>query len=392
MFQFGGYDFPQLMMLNLGQITAADPFFDSAGFLSFAQGAYWKIHQATAAGDLDPVRNMLSEPMLMQLQRSSGQPIWRDAIQSLEQASILNVAHDASFDTVTVRVGSRSTAKKRNDLVEDWTFQRPAASWGASSSAPPVTQCPSCGAPVSTDEHGNCRYCNVPIKGVVGDWRLVSTNIPTVQKATSGGGCGMSGFVIFIVLVTVVVPLIITAVVLYEVNKTTDSAFSGFNNNFGFPASSTTTRVKGNSLDGSLTFTGGLNGSPDLNVLSTPGGDVGSCASRSANVTGIDATSTADNQGDGLSEQYVVTVAFPEGKKGPGTYTDATVNVVFHETPLAGSTPASTPANNTWASGQGSTVSATLTGNNSGTVTFSGLLPTDPQWKALGGNMTFTCS
>src|SRR5690349_14597974 len=187
MFLFGGYEFPQLMTINLGQITAADPHFDSAGFLSFAQGAYWKIHQAAAAGDLDPVRNMLSESMLMQLQSSMGTPQWRTPIQSLAQASIMNVAHDATYDTVTVRIGATSTAKKKSSVVEDWTFRRPATNTPGVPSAPaPIpTQCPGCGAPISTDENGACRYCGVPIKGVVGDWRLVSTTTPKVPKRSS---------------------------------------------------------------------------------------------------------------------------------------------------------------------------------------------------------------
>src|SRR5215470_3697293 len=154
MLLFGGYEFPQPMMVSLGQITAADPSFDSAGFLSFAQGAYWKIHGATASGDLGPIRNLVNEPMWQQLHAAKGEPLWVTPIQSLEQAAIVNVARDGSYDTVTVRIGARSAAKKKNELVEDWTFQRPAASWGATS-APP-TECPSCGAPLSTDENGTC--------------------------------------------------------------------------------------------------------------------------------------------------------------------------------------------------------------------------------------------
>src|SRR5262249_38379444 len=121
MFQFGGYDFPQAMMVNLGQITAADPYFDSTGFLSFAQGAYFQIHQATAAGDLQPVRNLVNEPMWQELHAARTDPRWSTPLQSLEQAAITNVAHDGHYDTVTVRIGSRTTAKKHNELVEDWT-------------------------------------------------------------------------------------------------------------------------------------------------------------------------------------------------------------------------------------------------------------------------------
>ena len=69
----------------------------------------------------------------------------------------------------------------------------------------------------------------------------------------------------------------------------------------------------------------------------------------------------------------------------------ANVNVVLHQTPLAGSSKGAAE-DNTWSTGAGSTSSVTIAGNDSGTVTFADLVPTDPQWKALSGTMTFTCS
>jgi hypothetical protein len=388
MLLFGGYEFPQPMMVSLGQITAADPSFDSAGFLSFAQGAYWKIHGASASGDLGPIRNLVNEPMWQQLHAAKAEPLWATPIQSLEQAAIVSVARDASYDTVTVRVGARSAAKKKNELVEDWTFQRPAASWGGATSAPPATECPSCGAPLSTDENGTCHYCHVPIKGVAGDWRLIATSIPTVKKDTSGNGCGWSGFVIFLVLVTVVVPLAITGIVLYEVNKTTDQAFNSFGGN---PLVSTTKVPNQGSLDGTLTLNGGINGTMTPDVLATPDGDSGSCASRATKVKSVTFNADLTDTTNGVRQKFIVTVALPEGSVGAGTYQGNNVNVVLHQTPLSGSSKGAAE-DNTWSTGAGATSTVTVAGNDSGTVTFDDLVPTDPQWKALSGTMTFTCS
>jgi hypothetical protein len=404
MLSFAGYEFPQLMTVNLGQITAADPYFDSAGFLSFAQGAYWKIHHATASGDLDSARGLLTDAMFQQLEASRSKATWSSPIQSVAQAAITSVSHDSTSDTVTVRIGATSAAKKKNQLVEDWTFQRPATNQAGATSAPTVTQCPSCGAPVSTDEHGNCRYCHVPIKGVVGDWRLVATTVPSIPKSTSSG-CGVSGFVIFIVLVTVVLPLAITGVVLYEVNKTTDQAFNSFNTGFPIQPSSTTARASTTSaptsttsaataspdLNGTLNLSGGLSGTLSPDTLTTPDGVVGSCSARAANVKSIDFTSDGDNDDDGVRQQLVVTAALPDGSQGPGTYQNAKVNVVLNETALPGATNA-TPEANTWSSGSGSTATVTLSSTDSGSVTFSGLVPTDPKWKDLDGTLSFTCS
>jgi hypothetical protein len=415
MLAFGGYEFPGLMTINLGQITAADPYFDSAGFLSFAQGAYWKIHQATASGDLESARSLLSDAMFQQLESTRSQPGWSNPIQSVAQAAITNVGHDGMSDTVTVRIGATSTAKKKNQLVEDWTFQRPAANRAGATSAPTVTQCPSCGAPVSTDEHGNCRYCHVPIKGVVGDWRLVATTVPSVPKSTSSRGCGMSSFVIFIVLVTVVVPLAITGVVLWEVNKTTDQAFNSFNTGFPFASSTTTTSGNGaggaggagggagassgadpgipslTGLNGTLNLTGGISGTLSPDNLSTPDGIIGPCTSRASSVKSINFISDTDDDDNGVHQQLIVTAALPDGSQGPGTYPNAKINVVLNETALPGSSNAA-PEANTWASGTGSTATVTVSPNDSGSVSFSGLVPTDPKWKKLDGNLTFTCS
>jgi hypothetical protein len=122
----------------------------------------------------------------------------------LENLGIRNIApvrviHGRVFDDLTVRISAAAADfdLDKNDKIvfgdrsvrpftEDWTFQR---SVGVATSNKPGTlenTCPSCGAPVSLTQIGECRYCKAAVTSGKFDW--VVSRIE--QEDAAGGVAG----------------------------------------------------------------------------------------------------------------------------------------------------------------------------------------------------------
>jgi hypothetical protein len=122
-------------------------------------------------------------------------------LEHLDVRSIepIRVVRGRVFDDLTVRItaaaadfdvdgsgkivfGDRSV----RPFKEDWTFQR---SVGVATSNKPGTlenTCPSCGAPVSLTQIGECRFCKAAVTSGKFDW--VVSRIE--QEDTAGGNAG----------------------------------------------------------------------------------------------------------------------------------------------------------------------------------------------------------
>jgi predicted lipid-binding transport protein (Tim44 family) len=120
----------------------------------------------------------------------------RNVLQHLEVRSIepVRVIHGRVFDDLTVRIMAAAAdfdVDAGGNLVfgdhsvrafkEDWTFQR---SVGVATSNKPGTlenTCPSCGAPVSLTQLGECRYCKAAVTSGKFDWvvsRIDQEDVP----------------------------------------------------------------------------------------------------------------------------------------------------------------------------------------------------------------------
>jgi hypothetical protein len=119
------------------------------------------------------------------------------AVRNIE---LVRVVHGRVFDDLTVRIsaaaadfdvdqngkvvfGDRSVAP----FTEDWTFQR---ALGVATSNKPGTlenTCPSCGAPVSLTQIGECRYCKAAVTSGKFDW--VVSRIEQEDLTGDCGGC-----------------------------------------------------------------------------------------------------------------------------------------------------------------------------------------------------------
>jgi hypothetical protein len=109
----------------------------------------------------------------------------RNVMEHLEIRGIepVRVIHGRVFDDLTVRIAAAAAdyeVDQSGEVVfgdrsvrpfrEDWTFQR---SVGVSTSGKPGTlenTCPSCGAPLSLTQIGECRFCKAAVTSGKFDW------------------------------------------------------------------------------------------------------------------------------------------------------------------------------------------------------------------------------
>jgi hypothetical protein len=400
---FAGLSWTGAMAPGVSTITAIDPSFDGDEFLTFAQGTFLRIHEARAAGRIDDIRPVVSETIWPSFRSAMAKKA--PAVTSIEHATIYDARRDASVDTVTVRFAAKTAKRKKNDLVEDWTFQRPAVSGGQSM----PSECPSCGAPLTLDENGGCRYCRVHVAGARGGWKLVKA-VPPPAASRSGGGARLwlVFWIVFMILMTVVLPIGI----IIAVNSTTNSAFDSFGINgspttLDGPAAKSATNENvsrgqsprvtvGNGVEGDAELSGAVAGT-FAGTTTTPGANAGACASRAQKVTGLTfaATGTVKDEAGTEITALSVTLQLPAGAKGPGTYD---LGSKFQLSASATRTPPSPglAPSQAWTAGEGTKATFALDQEGSGELTFTDLVPTVPSGDAFGkplsGTITFTCS
>lgn len=406
---FAGVSWAGAMAPGVTTIHAIDPSFDGDEFLTFAQGAFQRVQDARAAGRLDDVRPLVSETIWPSFKAAQSRKAPK--VVSVEHATIYDAHRDASWDSVTVRFGAKTEGKRNNDLVEDWTFQRPAVTGHQQLPA----ECPSCGAPLSLDDSGGCRYCRVNVAGVRGGWKLVRA-VPANTAPASGRSSGMSwvaAFVIFMVLMTVVLPIGIIVVV----TRSTSDAFDSFglsgSSSGGINGPSVQSRTseklqtpttptsrksnKAAAVTASTTFAGALDAVVSDDITTT-GATSGACADRAKTVTGLTFSQSArvvDDEGQ-RDRNLTFAAALPSGTKGAGTYDLATtplqLTASLSQTPLGGAVQ-----NQSWTAGAGTTATLAIDATDSGTLTVTGLQPTvpkaagDPLGQPLSISVTFTC-
>ena len=391
---FGGLTWTGGMAPGVSTISAIDSNFNGDEFLSYAQGAFWRVMQAREAGNLSEVRPLVSDSMYSNLQAMGKKNA--PHIESIQYATVYDARHDSSWDTVTVRFAAKTSAKKKNDFLEDWTFQRPAAH----GQAPLPRECPSCGAPLTLDDNGGCKYCRVSVGGARGGWKLVRTGPPSTGTNAAAAGIGRrrSGargwaafWIIFMILMTVVLPIGIWV----AIDQSTGDVFDSFNGSGDAPDVSVAR--SGTGTTSSATFSGAITGPVDGSVT-TLGGTSGPCATRATDVSGFTFLHTTD---DGVSSQTItVVMTYPEGQKGVTSLDLATtpfgITAAYAATPDPATGAA--PAAQSWIPGPLTTGTYELTSANAGHLVVDNLVPAAPApaEDALGQPLSlvvdFTCS
>jgi predicted lipid-binding transport protein (Tim44 family) len=175
---------------GVATLTSADKDFAMPAFEARVKTAFLALQDAWCNQKLDAGRAFMSPGAYfswsaqLETLASEGR---RNMLEHLEVRGIqpVRVIHGRVFDDLTVRIsavaadfdvdangkivfGDRSV----RPFMEDWTFQR---SVGVATSNKPGTlenTCPSCGAPVSLTQLGECRYCKAAVTSGKFDWVL----------------------------------------------------------------------------------------------------------------------------------------------------------------------------------------------------------------------------
>ena len=173
---------------GIASLAATDKDFAIAAFQARVKTAFLALQDAWCKQQLDTGRAFMSPGAYFSWSAqlagmaSEGR---RNVMEHLEVRGIepVRVIHGRVFDDLTVRItavaadyevdqsgrvvfGDRSVRPFR----EDWTFQR---SVGVATSGKPGTlenTCPSCGAPLSLTQIGECRYCKAAVTSGKFDW------------------------------------------------------------------------------------------------------------------------------------------------------------------------------------------------------------------------------
>jgi predicted lipid-binding transport protein (Tim44 family) len=173
---------------GIATLTSADKDFAMPAFEARVKTAFLALQDAWCNQKLDGGRAFMSPGAYfswsaqLETMASEGR---RNVLEHLEVRGIqpVRVIHGRVFDDLTVRItavaadfdvdgsgkivfGDRSV----RPFKEDWTFQR---SVGVATSSKPGTlenTCPSCGAPVSLTQLGECRYCKAAVTSGKFDW------------------------------------------------------------------------------------------------------------------------------------------------------------------------------------------------------------------------------
>ncbi|HEV7357507.1 MAG TPA: TIM44-like domain-containing protein [Steroidobacteraceae bacterium] len=193
---------------GVAALTAADKDFSLGVFEGRVKTAFLALQDAWCKQNLDAGRAFMSPGAYFtwsaQLETMAAEGR-RNVMENLNVRAIepVRIVHGRVFDDLTVRISASAAdfeVDQNNKIVfgdrnvkpfmEDWTFQR---SVGVTTSNKPGTlenTCPSCGAPVSLSQIGECRYCKAAVTSGKFDW--VVSRIDQEDEVSAGTGASLN--------------------------------------------------------------------------------------------------------------------------------------------------------------------------------------------------------
>ncbi len=191
---------------GVATLCAADQNFSLQAFQGRAKAAFLALQDAWCKQNLDAGRAFLSPGAYFawaaQLETLAAEQR-RNVMENIEVRAVepLQIVHGRVFDDLTVRITAAAADyevdpagkivfgdRTVRPFSEDWTFQR---SVGVATLNKPGTlenTCPSCGAPVSLNQIGECRYCKAAVTSGKFDWVVSHNEQDEVTGNGSGGG------------------------------------------------------------------------------------------------------------------------------------------------------------------------------------------------------------
>jgi len=195
----------EALQQGLAEITAHDPGFNEADFLSDVNRAFFTIQQAWTERRPEISRQVMHDGIWQQHQFQIQQYLTANKANVLENLAIQNtrlVAADSddAFDTIVVRFFASCAdydidlsddkhkvtrgSKRIEPWAEDWVFQRSAKAVTKPNGGTMAKKCPNCGAPLDLDLAGICKYCRAPVMSGEFDWVLTRIEqLPSYEYA-----------------------------------------------------------------------------------------------------------------------------------------------------------------------------------------------------------------
>lgn len=193
---------------GVAALTAADKDFSLGVFEGRVKTAFLALQDAWCKQNLDAGRAFMSPGAYFtwsaQLETMSAEG-QRNVMENLSVSAVrpVRIIHGRVFDDLTVRISAAAADfdvdqsgkivfgdRSVKPFMEDWTFQR---SVGVATSNKPGTlenTCPSCGAPVSLTQIGECRYCKAAVTSGKFDW--VVSRIDQEDEGSAGTGASLN--------------------------------------------------------------------------------------------------------------------------------------------------------------------------------------------------------
>lgn len=193
---------------GVAALTAADKDFSLGVFQGRVKTAFLALQDAWCKQNLDAGRAFMSPGAYFtwsaQLETLAAEGR-RNVMENVSVRAIepVRIVHGRVFDDLTVRISAAAADfevdsagkivfgdRSVKPFMEDWTFQR---SVGVATSNKPGTlenTCPSCGAPVSLTQIGECRYCKAAVTSGKFDW--VVSRIDQEDESSVGTGASLN--------------------------------------------------------------------------------------------------------------------------------------------------------------------------------------------------------
>jgi predicted lipid-binding transport protein (Tim44 family) len=193
---------------GIAALTAADKDFALGAFEGRVKTAFLALQDAWCKQNLDAGRAFMSPGAYFtwssQLETLAAEGR-RNVMENVSVRAIqpVRIVHGRVFDDLTVRISAAAAdfevdqngkivfgGHSVRPFMEDWTFQR---SVGVATSNKPGTlenTCPSCGAPVSLTQIGECRYCKAAVTSGKFDW--VVSRIDQEDEGSAGTGVSLN--------------------------------------------------------------------------------------------------------------------------------------------------------------------------------------------------------
>lgn len=178
---------------GIDAIKAHDPNFDQVAFLASTEKAFFIVQQAWTEQKPELSRQVMADGMWQQHKtqiddmKAKGKRDQMDDL-AITSARVASAGTSESKHTITVRFdahcrdyevdlktgkASRRADKEDREWAENWTFQRSAtATTKGAGEGTLNNKCPHCGAPLSVDLQGICKYCKTNIMAGDEDWVL----------------------------------------------------------------------------------------------------------------------------------------------------------------------------------------------------------------------------